>query len=136
MMMRLPALIVGHDHVVPVRQKARDCVLQAFRQRQFVRRYVVVPGVVCREARVVRRECGRWHVVAASPDLHLLLAELRCCLGLVQSLQRPVVALIETPAVVHGDPHQVESVEHGPQRSDGALQDGSVGDVEGVAVLL
>ena len=40
------------------------------------------------------------------------------------------MALVEPPRPVDRDPHQVEIVERDPQRPDGPLQDGRVGDVE------
>jgi hypothetical protein len=60
---------------------------------------------------------------------------LRGGLGLVQALEGPVVALVEPPAAVHGDPHQVEPVEGQPEGADGPLEDGGVGHVEGEAGL-
>ena len=67
--------------------------------------------------------------------LRLLHAVLRGRLGLVEALQRAVVALVQPPGVVHRDPHLVQLLEREPQRLDRALQHGGVGHVEDVARL-
>jgi hypothetical protein len=64
----------------------------------------------------------------------LLLAELGRGLGLVQALERSVVALVEPPALVHGQPEQVHALERDGERADRALQERGVGHVEGVAL--
>ncbi len=56
--------------------------------------------------------------------------------GLVQALQRAVVALVQTPGLVDGQPCAVHLVEDDVQRVDGALQHGGVADVEVKALLL
>jgi hypothetical protein len=73
----------------------------------------------------------RWRdVVAAAPDLHLRLAVLCDRLRLVQALQRTVVALVQAPAVLDGQPHAVHLVERDPQRADRALQHRGVRVIE------
>ncbi len=84
---RLPALDGGRDDLVPERQEARHGVLQALRERQVLFRQVCVAPVVAGEALVIGSERGRRDVVAAAPDLHLVLAELGRRLGLVEPLQ-------------------------------------------------
>ena len=85
--------------------------------------------------RIVGRERRRWNVVAAPPDFRLRLAVLRGGLGLVQSLQRPVVAFVQPPALLDRNPHQVERVERHPQRANRAREDRRVRDVERVAAF-
>src|ERR1700682_2519936 len=59
-------------------------------------------------ARVRNLESGRSHVVAPTPDLHLLLSVTRRRLSLVQSLQGAVVSLVQTPAAPHRDPAKTQ----------------------------
>jgi len=63
-------------------------------------------------------------------------SELRGHFGLVQPLQRAVVALVQAPGVVHRDPHQVHLLECEPERLDGAFQHRSVRAIEDEAGLL
>ena len=56
--------------------------------------------------------------------MDLLVAVLRRGLGLVQALQAAIVALVEPPARGLRQPHPVQAVEHDPQGSDRALEDG------------
>ena len=69
-------------------------------------------------------------VVAAPPDLHLVLAVPLGGLGLVQALQRAVVALVELPSLDDGKPGAVDLVEHDVERVDGTLQVARVANVE------
>jgi len=71
----------------PVRHHARDGVLQALGGGQLIGLQVGVAAVVAREALVGPLELGRPRRVAASPDVHLLLAVLLRHLGLVEALQ-------------------------------------------------
>ncbi len=76
---------------------------------------------------------GQWRwrsIVAPPPDLDLLFSVLGRGLGLVETLQRAVVPLVEAPGAMHRDPHQVHLVERDPQRADGAFEDRRVGDIE------
>jgi len=78
-------------------------------------------------ARVERR----WrNVVAAPPDLDLFGTVLRDGLGLVETLQGTIVALVESPAALDREPHHVQLVERDPQRADGAFQHRGERDVE------
>jgi hypothetical protein len=63
-----------------------------------------------------------YRVVTASPDLHLVFAESRRHFGFVQTLQRAIMALVETPRAVHRNPHQIHFVLDDPKGSDGSLQ--------------
>src|SRR5262245_40903386 len=85
--------------------------------------------------RVVDRE-RRWRrAVAAPPDLDLLLTKFRRCFGLVQSLQRPVVALVQPPAFLDRNPHLIEYVQRDPQRAYRAFEHGRVSEVEKIAAF-
>ena len=132
----LPVPEVGHDRVVPVRQEAGNRVLERLGERQQVLRETRVARVAAGMPLVVRGEGGRRRRVGAAPDLHLLLAELLRRLGLVEALERPVVPLVEAPAPLHRDPHEVHPLERDPERPDGPFQDRGVGHVEDVAALL
>ena len=64
---------------------------------------------------VRQRQRRRRRVVAAPPDLHLRLAELRRHLRLVQPLQRTVVALVELPGLHHRFIHISSRDAQGPE---------------------
>ena len=133
------ALIVvdrRRDRLVPVRQEARDRVLQRFGERQLAALQVAVPRVVAGISRIVDGQGWRRDVVAAAPDFDLGVAVLGRRLRLVQALERAVVSLVQPPRLVHRDPHQIHVVERDPQRANRALQDRRVGEVEGVAAFL
>src|SRR5262249_33505926 len=53
------------------------------------------------------------------------------CLRLVETLQRAVVPLVQSPGALHRYPHAVHLIEHDPQRAYGALQHRGEGDVDG-----
>src|SRR5436190_1786157 len=72
--------------------------------------------------------------VSAAPDLDLRIAELRCRFGLVEPLQRAVMALVEAPGFLRRDPHPVHVLEHDPQRLDGALEHGGKRKIEVIAL--
>ena len=55
---------------------------------------------------------------------------LRDRLRLVETLQRAVVTLVQAPAALDGQPHQVHLVEDDPERADRALQHRDERDVE------
>ena len=130
-------------HVVSVCQPTVPVLaavsLMAARGEPIPRSLVMMgPGV----ARVVGRVAGvgrihrrRRDVVGAAPDLDLLLAVLGRGLGLVQALQRAVVALVEAPALVHRDPVLVQLAQRDVEGADGALERGGIGHVEAQAFL-
>jgi hypothetical protein len=124
------------DRLAPVRQEPRHRILQALGEWDVVVRELRVARVVAGVALVVGGERRRTDVVAAAPDLDLGLAKLLGHLRLVEALERAVVALVEPPAPVDRDPHQVHVLEHDPQRLDRAPEDRGVRDVEDVAALV
>src|SRR6185436_18304052 len=89
-----------------------------------------IARVEARMTRILERERGRRNVVAAAPDLHLRLAVLLHGLRLVEPLQRPVVAFVETPGALDGEPHAIHAVEDDPERADGALQYRGEGEID------
>ena len=74
---------------------------------------------------------GRWgDVVGSAPDVDLSVAVLGGGFGFVEALECAVVALVEAPASLDGEPGGVEFVEDDPEGVDGALEDGGPGAVE------
>ncbi|MPN10075.1 hypothetical protein SDC9_157368 [bioreactor metagenome] len=137
----------GHDHalatfdgrrqgLVPERDDPGHGVLEAFGQGHVGRRELFVAAVVALATRIGRFQRRRRGVVAAAPDQHLRFTILLGHVGLVQSLQRTVMALVESPALDHGQPGAVHGVQHMPERVGGALEHGGEGDVEGEAGFL
>lgn len=61
------------------------------------------------------------NVKRAPPDLDLGLSVYSGCFSLVQASQAAVVALIEAPGPVDGQPHLVDAVQNKPQGADGPL---------------
>ena len=51
-------------------------------------------------------------------------------LRLVQPLQRTVVAFVEAPRLVDGNPEQIHFIERDPERANRALEDGRMRHVE------
>ena len=95
----------------------------------------VIARVVRGMPRIAQIERRRRRVVASPPDLDLRLAVPGGRFGLVQPLQRPVMAFVEPPVPDHRNPEQVELVERDPARADRALQDGREGDVKDPAAV-
>ena len=88
---------VGRYDVLPVGDDARDGVFEALAERKLVRRYVRVARFVSGPAFVALLKERRARRVAAAPDFDLRVAVLRGGLGLVEPLERAVVALVELP---------------------------------------
>ena len=113
---------IRDDGLLPVRQHARHDVLEALGAGTLVGGDVGVAGIV--ELRVLR--VGVLHrrrgVVAATPQHELLVTVLVAGGGLVQPLQRAVVALVQTPAAAHRNPVAVAAVECQVGGVDGATQ--------------
>jgi hypothetical protein len=74
-------------------------------------------------------EHGRTHVVRATPQLELLRTVRGERLGLVESLERTVVALVESPRALDVDPEPVGDLEREVGGLDRARQDRGVEDV-------
>lgn len=74
----------------------------------------------------------RWRgdVIGAPPDLHLSFAVLGRRLGLVETRETAVVAFVQAPGAMHGQPHLIDAIQHQPQGPDGTLQHGRVAYVE------
>ena len=127
----------GHrDRVMPVGQEARDRVLEAFGPGELFVAQRRIAGVTARITRVVERQGRRSNVVAAAPHVGLFKPVALDRLGLVQALQRAVVPLVETPAPMDGNPHQVHLFENQPQGLDSPREHRGIGEVEGVPFLL
>src|SRR3954451_20770171 len=126
----------GLEALLPDRHDALERDLQRLAAGQQVRRHVPVARVMARVRGVVVGQRRGRDVVAAAPDVDLLVAVPGRCLGLVQALQAAVVALVQLPALELRQPHHVELVEDDPERADGALQDRGVGEVEAQALGL
>lgn len=75
------------------------------------------------------------NVERAPPDLNLGLSVFSCCFSLVQPGQATVVALIEAPGPVDGQPHLVDAVQNKPQGADGPLQDRGVANIKFIASI-
>ena len=118
------------DLLGEVRPCAGDGVLQALGQGHLVGRGVAVGGQKARVALVVFLQCGRAHIEAAAPDLHLVFAVLGGGFRLVQTLQGTVMALVQAPSLVHGQPFAVHCAQDVVQGVDGALQVRGVANVE------
>ena len=103
------------DHLVPVWQHALDGVLRHSVRGQFGRRQRAVAAVVGGVTVVAGLQRGWRHVVAASPQMDLLVTVLRGGFGLVEALQGAVVTLVQAPARMHWNPWLLHLVEHLPE---------------------
>src|SRR5258708_2209186 len=130
------AIAGGHpwsNALLPAGDDPRHRVLQAFGERQLLGTQRRVTPVARGIAFVGRVQRGRPHVVAASPDEHLLLAVAGRRFGLVESGEGAVMAFIEMPVLVDREPQPIHLLEREMQRADGALEHRGEGDVEVVA---
>jgi len=85
--------------------------------------------------RVVQRQRRGRDVETAPPDLGLRLAMLRGGFGLVQALERSIVALVQPPRLGHRNPELIQDVERDSQRLDRPLQHRRVGHVKDIAAF-
>jgi len=112
--------LAGHhgrrDGVVPVGQNASDRVLQALRAWKASWTEIEVARIAGLDPRITFRERGRGDIEGTPPDLDLRFAVAGSRLRLVQSLQRPVMPLVQAPRTVDGNPHPIHLLQRGPQR--------------------
>lgn len=79
---------------------------------------------------------GWWrNIKGAPPDLDLSFSVFGSCFSLVQARQATIVALIQPPGPVDGQPHLVDAVQNKPQGADGSLKDGGVAKIKLVASI-
>ncbi|OIQ69179.1 hypothetical protein GALL_492240 [mine drainage metagenome] len=121
--------------LVPARHDACHGIFQALGQRNLFGLQPGIAQVGALAARIIALQCGRWRVVAASPEQHLGIAILAGHVGLVKALKRTVMALVEAPAVDHGQPGTVHFVKDVPQGARGAFEYAGVCHVKLVAFL-
>ena len=126
--------LAGGDHggyvLVPEGEEAGDGVFKALGERELGFGEFGIARVVAGIALVGFFE-GWWRdVVAAAPDEDLLVAVFCGGFAFVQALESAVMAFVEAPVFFDGDPDKVEFLEDGPERVEGAFEDGGVGDVE------
>lgn len=74
-------------------------------------------------------------IVTTPPVLQIILGNVLVRLVLLQTLQRPVVLLVEPPVLVMRDPVAIELLGDRVVRPDGSLQQGGVCHVERITVL-
>lgn len=103
---------------------------------QLLRSEAAVPLIVFGVSGIVEVELGRGDIEAPPPDLDLILAVFLYGFEFVESLQRAVVAFVESPVLDDGDVMAVELLCGVVEGLDGPGEDGGVADVELVAVLL
>lgn len=85
---------------------------------------------------IIILEWWRGDIIAAPPDLHLILPVFLHGLQFVQSLQCSVVSLVESPVLDDGDVVAIEFLSRVVESLDGPCEDGGVADIELIAVLL
>ena len=121
---------LGANLVFEIRPGAGDRILEALGIGQLIGCDVAVlllgVGIAC----IVRLECRWAHVEGAAPDEHLFVAVLCRGIGLVETLQRAVVALVELPGFDDGQPLAIHLTEHDVEGVDRALEARSVADVK------
>ena len=132
---KVAGLELGADVALEVGPGARDGVVEALGVGEDVCGHVAELLLHVRVAGVAGLERGRAHVEAAAPDEDLVLAVLAGGVGLVEALERAVVALVELPGLVDGQPAAVHLVEDDVEGVDGALEHRGVAHVEVEALL-
>ncbi len=118
---------VGNDGSLEVRDEPGHHIGQALGQRATVDVGVTRIGILAVLAAALDRR--RRGVVAATPLHELVFAVLRFGRGLVQPLQRTVVAFVEPPVAVHRNPVPVGLVQCHIRRGDGTPQERGVHNV-------
>ena len=121
---------------VPVGQDALDAILEAFGARHLIQRQTGIARVGGQGLLLLDTLLGRRHVVAATPDQHLVFTVLSRGLGLVQAGQAAVVTLVEAPVAHYRQPHLVHAFLHVPEGAHGALEYRHMGHVEEEAGVL
>mmetsp|Transcript_58054 Transcript_58054/g.160489 ORF Transcript_58054/g.160489 Transcript_58054/m.160489 type:complete len:236 (-) Transcript_58054:104-811(-) len=131
----LSALDLRHNLVLPVRQHTVGGSLERLggREQRLVDRSVL--GVIAREVLRGGLHVRRRNVEATAPDKDLVLSVFVNGRLLVEAGEAAVVALVELPRLDGRDPKAVRLLERVVASSDGALERGGVGDVEGEALL-
>src|SRR3977135_2505040 len=89
---------------LPIWQHTLHNVLQTFAPGHFVGGQVLVARIG--HGIIGRIDVDKWraHVVATTPLLHLFLTKFFDSLDLIESRETPVMAFIETPTLVVGNP--------------------------------
>ena len=109
------------DLFMPEGEEAVDGVFEALGEREKVFGDAGVAGVMAGPAFVGFLEGGGWDVVAAAPDEDLFVTEFGGGLRLVEALERAVVAFVQAPVLLHGNPELVEFGEDAPEGVEGTL---------------
>ena len=110
------------DLFLPARHHPLEGELQRLRGGQIGRGDVPISAVPSRMLGMVFLQCRRRDVVRAPPDVHLLVPVFGRRLRLVQTLQRAVVALVQTPVSSYVEPRRIDLVKDDPERMDCPLQ--------------
>mmetsp|Transcript_54130 Transcript_54130/g.127198 ORF Transcript_54130/g.127198 Transcript_54130/m.127198 type:complete len:459 (-) Transcript_54130:23-1399(-) len=85
--------------------------------------------LLCRVELAVVVDWWRRHIEAASPDLDLIGAVLLHCLLLIQACKAAVHALVESPALFHGNKQLISILQRQITCLDGTFQVGSEGHI-------
>ena len=131
----LPSLDGWCHGFVPKRQHAFHGIFETLGKRNLPCLKPCIPDVGAFAARIIQAQRWRWRVVASAPDQHLRIAVLFGHVRLVQALKRPVVALIQAPAMDYRQPGPVHLVKAMPQRTGCPLEHAGVGQIKLVGVL-
>ncbi|CUN74125.1 Uncharacterised protein [Collinsella aerofaciens] len=121
---------LGANLVFEIRPGAGNRIFEALGIGQLIGRDVAVLLLGVGVATVARLERRRAHVEGAAPDEHLLVAVLRRGIGLVETLQRAVVALVELPGFDDGQPFAIHLAEHDVEGVNCTLETRGVADVK------
>ena len=121
---------------MPIRQETVHCILEAFSKRQLIFNQISIARVITWIALILLLKRGRWDIVGTTPDEHLFLAMLLCCLSLIKALKSPIMTFVQTPVSTHGQPYLIHLIEGNPQSPDRPLKNRSVGFIKNKPVLL
>mmetsp|Transcript_7985 Transcript_7985/g.18517 ORF Transcript_7985/g.18517 Transcript_7985/m.18517 type:complete len:244 (-) Transcript_7985:66-797(-) len=130
----LAALDGRHASSGPPGKEAVDRVFQALGGRHILAE-ILVAGVLGRPKLVVLLHQGGGNVVGAPPHVDLVCAVLLHSLLLVEALEAAVVALVEAPGLLDGDPEHAHVLQNGQACLDGTLQHRRVHNVKRKALL-
>src|ERR1039458_10504398 len=102
----LPRPDARGNQFMPARQKALHRVFEAFREGKLLFWDVFIARIFSWITWVGFVQRWRTDIITAAPEFHLLFSILRCGFSFVEALQRPVMAFVQPPVALHGNPHE------------------------------
>mmetsp|Transcript_18769 Transcript_18769/g.34882 ORF Transcript_18769/g.34882 Transcript_18769/m.34882 type:complete len:210 (-) Transcript_18769:799-1428(-) len=114
------------DAVLPQRTSSLHTIHERFGQWYLILRQIFVPSIVTGIVRIVPLHWRRTCPERIPPSLNDLRPQHLRGIHLLQSRQRTVIPLVQSPTLVHGKVRRLERIQDGPRRLHGAFETGGV----------